>query len=122
MLREKCLAAIISSLLLLLPTHWLFASEQEVTVMTNVDDCDNASTVFFKSYTGLIGVASEIPTTDWPMPEKGDHLRGDFSRVGNVLVDYANKTGQVLLNIELIDQSGSEFKSIFDRFCKPPKL
>jgi len=38
------------------------------------------------------------------------------------LVDYANKTGQVLLNIELIDQSGSEFKSIFDRFCKPPKL
>lgn len=90
---------------------------EQVVIITNVDDCANAHTVFYRNRQGLLGVASEVPTTDWPMPEKGDRLQGDFSALGNVLVDYVNKTGQVLLNIEEREAPKGALPELMKRFC-----
>ena len=94
-----------------------FALAEQVSIITNVDDCANAHTVFYRNQQGLLGVASEVPTTDWPMPEKGDRLQGDFSALGNVLVEYANKTGQVLLNIEARDAPKDALPKLMKQFC-----
>ena len=93
------------------------ALAEQVSIITNVDDCANAHTVFYRNQQGLLGVASEVPTTDWPMPEKGDRLQGDFSALGNVLVEYANKTGQVLLNIEAREAPKDALPKLMKQFC-----